>query len=124
VDAQLPSIKTGGVVSASGFGAFPSIAPGSWIEIYGSNLAINSRSWGASDFSGLNAPVSLDGTTVRIAGQSAFIDYISPGQVNVQVPSNVGAGPQQVTVSSAVGASAPFSVTMNQVQPGLDAPAS
>jgi sugar lactone lactonase YvrE len=30
-----PSIATGGVVSAAAFGGFTSIAPGSWIEIYG-----------------------------------------------------------------------------------------
>jgi hypothetical protein len=32
----------GGVVSAAAFGAFTSIAPGSWLEIYGSNLAADS----------------------------------------------------------------------------------
>jgi uncharacterized protein (TIGR03437 family) len=75
---SLPSINSGGIVSAGAFGAFTSIAPGSWIEIYGSNLAIDSRSWAGSDFNGVNAPTSLDGTKVTIEGQSAFIDYISP----------------------------------------------
>jgi sugar lactone lactonase YvrE len=34
-----PFVNPGGVVSASAFGEFGSVAPGSWIEIYGSNLA-------------------------------------------------------------------------------------
>ena len=55
------------MVSASGFGAFPAVAPGSWIEIYGTNLAIDDRLWAASDFQGATAPTSLDGTTVTIA---------------------------------------------------------
>ena len=121
----LPSIKAGGVISASGFGASPSIAYGSWIEIYGSNLAANTRSWATSDFSnnGAQAPSSLDRTAVTIAGVSAFVDYISPGQVNAQVPANTGAGNLQVTVSTAAGTSAAITVNVNTVQPGLWAPA-
>ncbi|HEY6347567.1 MAG TPA: IPT/TIG domain-containing protein [Bryobacteraceae bacterium] len=119
-----PSIKTGGVVSASAFGQFTSVAPGSWIEIYGSNLASDSRSWAGSDFSGMNAPTSLDGTSVAIGGQSAFVDYISPGQINAQVPSNVVTGSQQVVVTASTGASAPYTVTVSSTEPGLFAPPS
>ncbi len=67
----------------------------------------------------MNAPASLDGTTVRIGGQAAFIDYVSPGQVNAQVPSNVGTGSQPITVTTGAGTSATYTVTVNQVQPGL-----
>lgn len=121
---QPPAITPGGVVSASAFGGFTSIAPGSWIEIYGSNLASDTRSWGAADFNGINAPTSLDGTTVTIGGQYAFIDYISPGQVNALVPSNVVTGPQQVTVTTPSGMSGAFTLTVNAAQPGLLAPLS
>src|SRR5581483_4272924 len=41
-----------GVVSASDFGAFSSVAPGSWIEVYGSNLAGRTRPWTLGDFNG------------------------------------------------------------------------
>jgi uncharacterized protein (TIGR03437 family) len=112
----------GGVQSAGQFGAFPSIAPGSWIEVYGSNLSIDGRQWSGSDFTGLAAPTSLDGTTVTIGGQAAFLDYIGGGQVNVQVPSNVPAGQQQLTVKTAYGTSAAFAVTVNATQPGFYAP--
>jgi hypothetical protein len=50
-----------GVISASAFGGFSSVAPGSWIEIYGSNLALDTRGWTGSDFQGNTAPTSLDG---------------------------------------------------------------
>jgi len=93
-----PSISSNGVVSASAFGGFSEIAPGSWIEIYGSNLASGTRGWAQSDFNGVNAPTSLDGTSVSIGGQAAFVDYISPGQVNALVPSNVSTGPQSMAV--------------------------
>ena len=47
-----------GVISALGFGGAPSIAPGSWIEIYGQNLAPSTREWRGSDFTGNTAPTS------------------------------------------------------------------
>jgi uncharacterized protein (TIGR03437 family) len=119
-----PSISAGGIVSASAFGGFSAISPGSWIEIYGSNLATDTRSWGGSDFNGNNAPTALDQTSVTIGGDSAFIAYISPTQVNVQVPSNVGTGPQQIIVTTAGVPSAPATTTVNTVEPGLLAPSS
>ena len=87
-----PSVASGGVISAQAFGAFPTVAPGSWIEIYGSNLSIDRRSWGSADFQGNTGPTSLDGTTVTIGGQAAYVDFISGGQINVQVPSGVPSG--------------------------------
>ena len=114
-----PSI--GGVITASGFGGFTSIAPGAFIEIYGSNLAADSLNWGSS-FNGVNAPTSLAGTMVTIGGQPAFIAYASPGQVNALVPSNVGTGQQQITVTTAIGTSAAYTVTVNPTAAGLLAP--
>ncbi|HLK62561.1 MAG TPA: IPT/TIG domain-containing protein [Bryobacteraceae bacterium] len=119
-----PSISAGGVVSASAFGQFKSIAPGSWIEIYGSNLAVDSRSWGGGDFNGVNAPTSLDGTKVTIGGQPAYVDYISPTQVNAQVPFSVGTGSQPVVVTNGNVASAAFTINVNAEEPGLLAPSS
>jgi len=120
--SQFPAIT--GVVTASAFGGFTSISPGSWIEIYGSNLASDTRSWAGTDFNGINAPTSLDGTTVTIGGKAAFIDYISPGQVNALVASNTPTGPQQLTVTTAAGTSAAFNITVNLTEPGLLSPAS
>ena len=111
-------------MSLVAFGGFSSVAPGSWIEIHGSHLASHTRAWTAADFQGARAPTSLDGTTVTIGGQAAFISYISPNQINAQIPSGVGLGPQEVRVTTAAGASDPQTITVNQVQPGLLAPAS
>jgi uncharacterized protein (TIGR03437 family) len=120
----VPKINSGGVITAGDFGESATVAPGSWIEIYGSNLAADSRGWTASDFTGANAPKSLDGTAVTVAGQFAFLDYISPGQINAQVPSNIGSGQQQLVVSTALGTSAAYTVAVNALQPGMFAPPS
>jgi uncharacterized protein (TIGR03437 family) len=117
-----PAISAGGVISASGFGAFPTIAPGTWIEIYGTNLAADARLWAASDFEGANAPTALDRTAVTIAGENAFIEYVSPGQVNAQIPSDIPPGTQPLVLSNATGISSAFNVTVVGSQPAFYAP--
>jgi uncharacterized protein (TIGR03437 family) len=124
LSAPAPSI--GSVVSASAYGGFSAVAPDSFVEIYGSNLALDTRGWTKADFTGNQAPTSLDGVEVSIAGQKAFVNYIvaNPGQVNVELPSNIPTGAQQITVTNKNGTSAPFNVTVNATEPGLLAPAS
>jgi uncharacterized protein (TIGR03437 family) len=119
-----PLIAAVGQFSVGGFGQFSQLALGSWVSIYGSYLAPDSRSWAAADFNGVNAPTSLDGTSMTIGGQPAFIGYISPGQIDAQVPTNVGMGAQPLIVTTSAGKSATFAVTVNPSEPGLLAPPS
>jgi len=123
-----PVIRTSfGVISASNYGGFSALAPGTWMEIYGTKLAtVLSQEWGSggtSDFKGNQAPTNVGGTTVTIGGLPAFIYYVSPGQVNAQVPSGVGTGPQPVVVTTLGGTSVAHTITVNPVEPGLLAPA-
>jgi len=119
----VPSISN--VISASAFGAFSAAAPGSWVEIYGSNLAPSTQGWTGADFNTNNAPIKLDGVSVSISGQAAFVDYISPTQVDAQLPSNISTGGSlQLTVTNANGTSAPVNLTVNVAEPGLLAPPS
>lgn len=108
-----PAINANGVIAASGFGGLKVAAPGSFIEIYGSNLAGTTRGWAGSDFVNGAAPTTLDGVSVTINGQPAFINYVSPAQVNVQVPAGVAAGtaaPVIVTYKSQSSAAEPFTI--------------
>jgi uncharacterized protein (TIGR03437 family) len=115
---------SGTVISAGAYGAFDSVTPGTWMEIYGENLAAGPAEWGGADFNGVNAPTSLNGTSVTIGGQGAFIYFINPGQVDALVPGNVGTGQQPVIVSTADGQSTPLLVSVNPSEPGLLAPSS
>ena len=122
-----PSPTITSIESASGYGGFSAVAPGSWIEIYGSNLAPDTREWAGSDFTGSNAPISLDGVQVLIGGQNAFVEYVatSPGQINVQLPSTIPTGgPLPLTVINGTTTSSAVNVTVNAVEPGLLAPSS
>lgn len=111
-------------ISASGYGGFAALAPGTWMEVYGTNLAnVASQSWAAVDFHGNNAPVTLGGTTITVGGQQAFIDFVSPNQANAQLPSNLAPGPQPVVVNTPGGTSVAYTVTINATEPGMLAPA-
>jgi uncharacterized protein (TIGR03437 family) len=109
--------------SASAFlgagGVSSSFAVGGWMEIYGSYLASDARSWAAADFNGANAPTSLDGTSVTIGGQTAFISYISAAQINAQLPSTVGTGAQPLVITTANGPSSTYAVTVKAEVPAL-----
>ncbi len=114
----------GSVITASGFGGFRSAAPGSYIEIYGTNLAGTTRQWNTADFDGPNAPTSLDGVKVTVAGQSAFVYYVSPGQVNALLPLGVTADAEALTVTYNDAVSASYSLSVSAAAAGLWAPAS
>jgi uncharacterized protein (TIGR03437 family) len=119
-----PAISAGGIVSAGAFGGFAAATAGSWIEIYGSNLGPSTGySWQGSDFNGNNAPTTLQGVTVKVNGISAFLDYVSAGQVNAQIPAGVGTGPATVTLATSSGSST-YTLTLNALEPGLLAPSS
>lgn len=119
---QSPSINKDGVVSSTAFGGFRTAARGSWLEVYGSNLAQGTREWASSDFIDGKAPTSLAGTSVTIGGRPAYVAYVSPGQVNVQIPDTLPAGQHDVVVKSPQGTSVAYKVTVDEVQPGLFAP--
>ena len=117
-----PSIR--GAAASAAFGGFKSVAPGSWIEIYGSNLASGTRQWAAADFENGQAPTSLSGTRVTIGGLPAYVAYVSPGQVNAQIPSGATLGSQRLRVIAGNTQSDPYMITVEQTQAGLLAPSS
>ena len=95
----------------------PSVAPGSWISIFGNNFAGQSRTWTASDIVNGQLPAALDGVSVTVGGKPGSVYYISPTQLNVEVPQGVS-GTTQVTVANGSG-SASTSVDVKPVQPGF-----
>jgi uncharacterized protein (TIGR03437 family) len=113
-----------GVIGAGSFGAFSAVAPGTWVEIYGAGLASTTLTWTLANFNGNIAPTTLGGVQVAVGGEPAFIDYVSPGQVNAQLPSGIGPGTLPLTVSSGNVVVATANVTVNATEPGLLAPPS
>jgi uncharacterized protein (TIGR03437 family) len=118
-----PTVSSDSGVAAQAFGGGRNIAPGSWIEIYGTNLTNVTREWAGFDFTGANAPRSLEGVTVTVGGREAFVRFVSPGQVNAQVPDGIGTGPVNVVVTNEAGASSNVAMTAAARTPGVLAPA-
>jgi uncharacterized protein (TIGR03437 family) len=108
-----PEIIAGGVVNAASF--VPKVAPGSLFSIFGSSIAAGSQ--GATK---VPLPASLAGASVTIGGKAAPLVFVSPEQINAQVPYEVVEGaavPVIVTVNGV--ASAPVNVTVAPAAPGI-----
>lgn len=108
-----PVITTGGVAPL--YSSVSTIQSGSWISIYGCNLAATSSFWG-------NTPTfatSVGGSSVSIDGKPGFPWFVSPGQINVQVPNDATIGPVSVTVTTALGTSNAVTATLAAIAPAL-----
>ena len=95
------------VVNGASFGA--AISPGSWATITGKNLADTAATgqvWSAGDFNGNLLPTAIQGTSVWINGRQASVEFISPGQVNVQAPDDLYTGAVSVQIISPFGVAA------------------
>ncbi len=113
-----PVINTSGVVSAGGFTS--DLRSGSWGTIYGNNLSATAgRDWGPADFNGSAFPTSLDGVSVMVGGQAAFVRSISPTQINFQCPDGIGVGPVPVTVTNSLGTSNSVLATVDNYAPAF-----
>ncbi len=87
-----PSITAGGIGPV--YSSATTIQPGSWVSIYGINLAPDTYIWN-NDF-----PKSLGGVTVTINGKPAYLWFVSPTQINLQAPDDTATGTVNVTVTN------------------------
>lgn len=81
--AQVPQIASNGVLNSASWGI--TMAPGSLVSIFGSNLATTTQSANPP------LPFTLGGTSVTINGIPAPLFFVSSGQINLQLPSAVTA---------------------------------
>jgi uncharacterized protein (TIGR03437 family) len=107
----LPAISSNGIAPINGhFGA--GIEPGSWISIYGTDLAADTATWNG------NFVTSLGGVTVTINGRPGYPSYVSPTQINLEAPDDTATGPVQVVVTNSYG-SASSMVNLTAISPSL-----
>jgi uncharacterized protein (TIGR03437 family) len=116
----LPSASSSAIsalVSAAS-GAITQLAPGSIATAYGKNLSTESGSPSTTPL-----PTKFDQTAVTIADASgvqtaAPLFYVSPSQINFEVPEGVAVGTAQVTVASPAG-TAGGSVQIATIAPAI-----
>jgi len=109
-----PVLTSTGLVNGASFrGLFP--AAGSIASLFGSNLASSPAFANA-----LPLPATLNGVTVRLNNISAPLLYVSPGQINFQIPWELsGRTEVSLTVTMAGGTSRPITIYPAAFAPGI-----
>lgn len=107
--AQKPVINPNGVVNAASYAGSVKgealVVGGAIFSIFGQNLAASEQK-----APGTPLPSRLGGTSVTVGGIAAPLFYVSPGQINFQVPNAIGRRVGErvpVVVTTAAGASDP-----------------
>jgi uncharacterized protein (TIGR03437 family) len=120
----LPEIS----VVANAEGEAPTIAPNTWVEIKGSNLAPAGYSspacapgycWQGLDFVNNKMPTQLDQVSATVNGKSAYVYYISPTQINVLTPPDALSGAVQVVVTNNGALSGSYSAQAQSLSPSF-----
>lgn len=112
--ATEPRPNARGLVDAASFRA--NVAPGSIVSLFGTSMA------GASAAAGsLPLPTRLAGTRVLVNGTPAPLFYVSPAQINFQLPDNVaaGAGSVRIKVENALRPSDDVVIDVAIAAPGI-----
>ncbi|HEY3826003.1 MAG TPA: IPT/TIG domain-containing protein [Bryobacteraceae bacterium] len=116
--AQAPVVDPGGVLNSATLkssSSIPVAVRGSLISIFGTNFANTTASSGTSPL-----PTQLAGTQVLFNNVSAPLLYVSPTQINVQVPFELpDVSVVNLIIENAGGSSAPLAVTLLTQDPGI-----
>jgi uncharacterized protein (TIGR03437 family) len=104
---------------SSAAGGVPALAPGSLASAFGKDLAN-----AAPPLPPLPWPIQLAGTSVAIVDSAsnytpAPLTYVSPTQVNFEIPDGVATGPATVTVTSGDGTVSSAQVNLTTMAPSL-----
>ena len=106
-----PTLDTASLLNAASFQ--PGIAPGGLVSLFAANLSAETMS---SDGS---TPTAWDGISLKINGISMPLMFVSPTQINAQVPWETPSGPAQLTLESNGLISQPVTVTVIPAAPGI-----
>lgn len=107
---QTPVISAGGVVNAASFA--PQVSPGALASVFGVNFT--------GTKAGASVPLGtiLGGVTVNVNGRAAPILYVTPNQVNFQVPWQTGVGSATITIQNGLSSNT-VNVAVLTAAPGL-----
>jgi uncharacterized protein (TIGR03437 family) len=101
-----------GIVNAAS--SLHSVATGSLISIYGTNLA---PQLGPAVSAPL--PLEINGTSVVINDRAAPLSFVSPSQINAQVPFETAIGPATLAVRTNGASSSPAAFVVQGTAPGV-----
>ena len=105
------------VISADLDQSATTMAPGELITIFGANLS--PMPFGLGGWIGPQLPSFLNGLGVTIAGRQAALIYVSPQQINAQIPMDVPLGSQLAIVANASGPIATYTIQVAASAPAI-----
>jgi uncharacterized protein (TIGR03437 family) len=108
-----PAFAAAGVANAASFAA-GGVSPGSIATVFGANLAATAAS--AEQFP---LPRTLAETQLFVDGVPVPLFYVSPSQINFQVPFGIASNNALIQVVSSSGASPSVAAPVAPIQPGL-----
>lgn len=108
-----PTSSTAGIVNAGSFQGGP-IAPGELISIFGVDLSAATEAAAATPL-----PTQLADTAVLFEGVAAPLLFVSPGQINLQIPEALALGSVTVAIKNGTQQSDPLLLDVGSVAPGL-----
>lgn len=100
-------------------GTASTVTAGSWVSIYGTNLATTAYLLTDADRVSGAIPTTLQNVSVKVNGKPAFVYFVSAIQVNVQAPDDTSKGPVSVVVTSSGVTGNTGSVTLSAYAPTL-----
>lgn len=112
--SALPVVTS--VVNGANFLA--GIAPNTWVTIRGRNLSPRTDVWNSYIFDNY-LPTTVAGVSVTVGGRPAYVQYVSPSQINVLTAADSGIGLLEVIVTTPAGSSAPFTAVSSTYSPAF-----
>ncbi len=91
------------------------VAPLGLFTVFGTNLARVTTELGGGNF----LPDSLGGATLTVGGRPARLLYVSPTQINAQVPASAAPGAQALVVNNGNGSSSAVTITVAATAPAI-----
>ncbi len=96
--------------------AASALSPGLIAQVYGSAMAA-----GVGQPSSLPLPGTFQGTSVMVGSELAPIYYVSPGQINIELPADLTTGQQTIVVIANGALTLPDLLDINPFQAGIAA---
>lgn len=117
--ALAPSYSAASVVNSAT--NLPALAPNTIVTVYGERLAFETRALTDTDIQNHTLPTVLPGTGVQIliSGMPAHLYYVSPGQINLLIPSNLLGGRRKLQLLRNGRAGPAVYVNLRQAAPAL-----
>lgn len=107
-----PVVNAGGIVNGASF--VSPVAPGSLFSIFGSNLTVSTATAATAPWAGQLADVS-----VKVNGVNIPLNFVSPRQINAQLPFETAAGDATLLVTNSAGASDPVAFKVAPAAVGI-----